>query len=101
MTTWTSANPGRHLYGCGMYKVQGFKKYSHFVWLDEEMNSRAKELISALLKNINEEKTTVKSYKAKEEELKMKVKMLKKQLKINWMLLFVMLFAFVGTTLMK
>jgi hypothetical protein len=59
--------------------------------LDEEMNSRAKELISALLKNINEEKATVKSYKAKEEELKMKVKMLKKQLKINWMLLFVML----------
>ena len=40
------------------------------------MNPRAKELISALLKNINEEKATVKSYKAKEEELKMKVKML-------------------------
>ncbi|CAL5205904.1 unnamed protein product [Lathyrus oleraceus] len=101
MTTWRNANPGRRFYGCGMYKVQGFKKYNHFVWLDEEMNPRAKELISALLKNINEEKARVKSYKVKEEELKMKVKMLKKQLKINWMLLFGMLFAFVGTTLMK
>lgn len=65
------------------------------------MNPRAKELISALLKNINKDKAMVKLCKAKEEELKRKVKMLKKQLKINWMLVFVMLFAFVGTTLMK
>ncbi|XP_050888518.1 uncharacterized protein LOC127093618 [Lathyrus oleraceus] len=101
MTAWRNANPGRHFYGCGMYKLQGFKKCNHFVWLDEEMNPRVKELISSLLKNINKEKAKVKSYKVKEEELKMKVKMLKKQLKINWMLLFVMLFAFVGTTLMK
>ncbi|XP_050919329.1 uncharacterized protein LOC127136858 [Lathyrus oleraceus] len=108
MTTWTYANPDRRFYGCGMYKirisidvytfnvngmVQGFKKCSHFIWLDEEMNPRVKELIYALLKNISEEKATVKSYKAKEEELKM--------LKINCMLLFFMLFAFVGTTLMK
>ncbi|CAL5193526.1 unnamed protein product [Lathyrus oleraceus] len=83
MTTWTNANPDRRFHGCEMYKVQGFKKCSHFVWLDEEMNPREKEVISALLKNINEEKATVKSYKVKEEELKMKVKMLKKQLKIN------------------
>ncbi|CAL5213710.1 unnamed protein product [Lathyrus oleraceus] len=101
MTTWTDANPGRRFYGCGMYKVQGFKKCSHFVWLDEEMNHRIKELIFSLLKNINEEKATVKFYKVKKEELKMKVKMLKKQLKINWMLLFAILFVFVGTTLMK
>ncbi|CAL5198568.1 unnamed protein product [Lathyrus oleraceus] len=80
MKAWTNANPGRRFYGCGMYKVQGFKKCSHLVWFDEEMNPRAKELISALLMNINEEKATVKSYKEKEEELKMKVKMLKKQL---------------------
>lgn len=43
------------------------------------MNPREKELISALLKNINEKKVTVKSYKAKEEELKV----LNKELKIN------------------
>lgn len=42
------------------------------------MNPRAKELIFALLKNINEEKVMVKYYKAKEEKLKMKVKLLKK-----------------------
>ncbi|CAL5188960.1 unnamed protein product [Lathyrus oleraceus] len=100
MTTWTDANPGRRFYGCRMYKVC-FKKCSHFVWLDEEMNPRAKQLIYAILKNINGEKATIKSYKAKEEELKMKVKMLKKQLKINWMLLLVMLFVFVRTILVK
>lgn len=77
--------------------IQCYKKCSHFVWLDDEMNHIAKELISALLNNINKENVNVKSYKAKEEELKM----LKKQLKINWILVFVMLFAFVGTSLMK
>lgn len=37
-----------------------------------------KELIYALLKNLNEDKEMINLYKAKEEELKMKVKMLKK-----------------------
>ncbi|CAL5184195.1 unnamed protein product [Lathyrus oleraceus] len=101
MTTWTNVNPGRRFYVCGMYKIQDFKKRSHFVWLDEEMNPREKELISALLNSINKEKATIKSYKGKEEELKIKLKMLKKLLKINSMLLFVMLFSFVRTTLMK
>lgn len=77
------------------------QKCNHFAWLDEEMSPGAEELMSALLKNLNEEKEMVNTYKAKEEELKAKVKILKKQLKINWILLFVMLFAFVGTTLMK
>ncbi|CAL5189794.1 unnamed protein product [Lathyrus oleraceus] len=101
MTARTDANSGHRFYGCGMYKIQGFKKCSHFVWLDEEINPMSKELSFALLKKINEEKVTIKSYKAKEEELKMKVKMLKKELKMNLMLLFVMLFAFVRTILMK
>lgn len=70
-----------HLQCC--LQVQGFKKCSHFVWLDEEMNPREKELISALLNSINKEKATVKSYKGKEEKLKIKLKMLKKPLKIN------------------
>lgn len=47
------------------------------------MNPREKELISALLNSINKEKATVKSYKGKEEKLKIKLKMLKKPLKIN------------------
>ncbi|KAI5405851.1 hypothetical protein KIW84_052568 [Lathyrus oleraceus] len=51
MTAWTVVNPGCCFYESGMYKVQGFKKCNHFVCLDEEMNPRAKELISALLKN--------------------------------------------------
>ncbi|KAI5433591.1 hypothetical protein KIW84_020758 [Lathyrus oleraceus] len=65
ITTRTNANPGRRFYGCGMYKIQGYKKCSHFIWLDEEMNPRTKKLIYTLLKNINEENVKVKSYKAK------------------------------------
>ncbi|CAI8601104.1 unnamed protein product [Vicia faba] len=60
MTAWTDSNPGRRFFGCGMYKVQGFKKCSNFVWLDEEMNPRAKEVIGNLLHNLNEEKQRVK-----------------------------------------
>ncbi|CAL5208386.1 unnamed protein product [Lathyrus oleraceus] len=42
MTAWTNVNPDRRSYGCGMYKIQRYKKYSHFVWLDEEMSLREK-----------------------------------------------------------
>ncbi|KAI5393592.1 hypothetical protein KIW84_060643 [Lathyrus oleraceus] len=53
MAAWADANSDRRFYECEMYKIQGFKKCNHFVWLDGETNPRAKELISALLKNIN------------------------------------------------
>lgn len=64
MTTWTDANPYRHFYGCGMYRVCiSFSIYVYrfkvntldmvqhlfifisidaFVWLDKEMNHREK-----------------------------------------------------------
>ncbi|CAK8543795.1 unnamed protein product [Lathyrus sativus] len=100
MTTWTDANLDRRFYGCGMYKVQGYKKCTHFAWLDEEMNPRTKELISALLKKLNKEKEMISTHKTKD-ELKIKVKILKKHLDINWILLFVIFFTFVGTTMMK
>ncbi|XP_058784700.1 uncharacterized protein LOC131659541 [Vicia villosa] len=91
MTVWTDTNPGRRFFGCGMYKVQGFKKCSNFVWLDEEMNPRAKEVISSLMQKLNEEKQRVKDSVAKEEELEMKMKLIKKQLKFNWVMTIVVL----------
>ncbi|CAI8595996.1 unnamed protein product [Vicia faba] len=101
MTAWTDSNPGRRFFGCGMYKVQGFKKCSNFVWLDEEMNPRAKEVIGNLLHNLNEEKQRVKESMVKEEETRMKIKFLKKQLKFNWFITIFVLVAFVATIIMK
>lgn len=65
-------------------QLQGFKKCINFVWLDEEMNPRAKEVISSLLKNLNDEKQRSKDSITKEKEMRMKMKLLKKQLKFNW-----------------
>ncbi|XP_058742591.1 uncharacterized protein LOC131615106 [Vicia villosa] len=101
MTVWTDSNPGRCFFGCGMYKIQGFKKCSQFVWWDEEMNPRAKEMISTLLQNLNEEKQRVKDSISKEEETKMKMKLLKKQLKFNLFVTIFVLVAFVVTIIMK
>ncbi|XP_058773526.1 uncharacterized protein LOC131647679 [Vicia villosa] len=101
MTSWTDSNPGRRFFGCGMYKIQGFKKCSNFVWLDEEMNPRAKEVISSLLQNLNEEKQRVKDSISKEEETRMKMKLLKKQLKFNMFVTIFVLVAFVATIIMK
>ncbi|XP_058779432.1 uncharacterized protein LOC131653335 [Vicia villosa] len=101
MTAWTDSNPGRRFYGCGMYKIQGFKKCSNFVWLDEEMNPRSKEVISSLLKNLNDEKQRSKDSIAKEEEMRMKMKMLKKQLKFNWSITIIMFVTLVAAIIMK
>ncbi|CAL5193368.1 unnamed protein product [Lathyrus oleraceus] len=70
MIAWTDANLGRCFYGCGMYKMQGYKKCSNFVRLDEEMNPRTKEVISSLLHNLNYEKLKVKDSIRKDEEMK-------------------------------
>ncbi|CAL5202549.1 unnamed protein product [Lathyrus oleraceus] len=101
MTTWTNVNPGRRFYGCGMYKIHGYKKCYHFVWLDEEINHRAKKVISTLMQNLTEEKKKVKNAKIRDEEMKMKMKFLKKRLKFNWMMTIIMLFALVASILMK
>ena len=48
--------------------MQGYKKCNHFVWLDEEMNSRAEEVISSLLQNLNDEKQKMKDAIRKDED---------------------------------
>ncbi|XP_058762845.1 ent-kaurenoic acid oxidase 1-like [Vicia villosa] len=82
-------------------EIQGFKKCSNFVWLDEEMNPRSKEVISSLLKNLNDEKQRSKDSIAKEEEMRMKMKMLKKQLKFNWSITIIMFVTLVAAIIMK
>ncbi|KAI5441161.1 hypothetical protein KIW84_010573 [Lathyrus oleraceus] len=101
MIAWTDAKPRRRFYGCEMYKMQGYQKRSHFVWLDEKMNPRVKEVLLSFLQNLNDEKQKVKDYIRKDEEIKMKMKLLKKHLKLNWMITIVVLIAYVISTMMK
>ena len=82
-------------------QIQGFKKCSNFVWLDEEMNSRAKEVISELLCKLDEEKQRAKDAISKEEELRMKMKLMKKHVKSNWFITVFVLVALVAALIMK
>ncbi|XP_058751367.1 uncharacterized protein LOC131624449 [Vicia villosa] len=101
MTSWIDTNPGRRFYGCGMYKLQGFKKCNNFIWLDEEMNTREKEVISSLIHNLEEEKQRAKNASMKEEEMRTKMKLMKKQLKFNWSITILVLVALVIAIIMK
>lgn len=79
--------------------MQGYKKCSHFIWLDEEMNPKENEVISSLLQNLNDKKQKVKYANIKDEEMKMKMKLLKKH--FNWMSIIFVLIALVASTTMK
>ncbi|KHN13130.1 hypothetical protein glysoja_048800, partial [Glycine soja] len=54
VTSWTEDNPGRHFYGCGLYKVTGRKGCNYFEWHDPLGNSCEKRIIVALMKKVNE-----------------------------------------------
>ncbi|XP_058768557.1 uncharacterized protein At4g04775-like [Vicia villosa] len=81
MTSWTDANPGRRFYGCGMYKIQGYKRCNHFVWYDEEMGPRAKDMISKLNQRLNIANLKIDEGKIQEDELNRKIKKLNTEMK--------------------
>ncbi|XP_058752409.1 uncharacterized protein LOC131625578 [Vicia villosa] len=72
MTSWTDVNRRRCFYGCGMYEIQRYKRCNYFVWYDEEMCLRAKDMISTLIQRLNNAKVKIDEY-----ELNMKIKYLK------------------------
>ncbi|CAK8535473.1 unnamed protein product [Lathyrus sativus] len=78
ITVWTYVNSSHRFYGCGMYKIQGYKKCNHFIWLDEEINHIAKEVISTLMHNLTNVKQKVKDVNFRDEEMKMEMEILKK-----------------------
>ncbi|CAL5205188.1 unnamed protein product [Lathyrus oleraceus] len=59
MTAWTDLNLDRRFFGCATYKKQEYKRCSHFVWYDEEMSQRDKELISSMHQKLNQEKVNL------------------------------------------
>ncbi|KAI5421893.1 hypothetical protein KIW84_045370, partial [Lathyrus oleraceus] len=74
-TEWNDLNPGRHFFGCGMYK--GYKRCSHFVWYDEEMCQQANEVIFSMHKKSNQENVKFNKVIIREDQLKLKIKFLK------------------------
>ncbi|CAL5211919.1 unnamed protein product [Lathyrus oleraceus] len=101
MTLWTDANPICRLYGRGMYKLQGHKRCNHFVWYDEEMTPRSKELISSFHERLGLEKIKVNECKHKEDELKKEIKFLKIQLKFTIGFMIVLLIGLVATSVLN
>ncbi|XP_058733768.1 uncharacterized protein At4g04775-like [Vicia villosa] len=74
MTSWTDSNPGRRFYGCGMYKIQGYKRCNHFVWYDEKLGPRAKEMISTLKQKLKIANLKIDAAKIQEDEMSKKIR---------------------------
>ncbi|KAH1221570.1 hypothetical protein GmHk_12G034953 [Glycine max] len=72
VTSWTEDNPGKHFYGCGLYKVTGRKMYNYFEWHDPITNSRQKRIIVALVKKVDELNLREKDLQTKINDMKMK-----------------------------
>ncbi|CAK8567697.1 unnamed protein product [Lathyrus sativus] len=95
MTAWTDQNSGHHFFGCGMYKNQRYKRCSHFVWYDEEMSQRAKEVISPMHQKLNQEKVKLNEAIVREDQLKLKIKYLKVMNKFTMRMTLVLLIGLV------
>ncbi|KHN20536.1 hypothetical protein glysoja_029549, partial [Glycine soja] len=58
VTSWTEDNPGKHFYGCGLYKVRnnlvGRKGCNYFEWHDPVANICQKKITVTLMKKVDE-----------------------------------------------
>ena len=97
MTSWTHENPGRRFYGCGIFKVMRKKGCNYFQWVDEEMSSRAKEMVRSLKDKNEELMDLIRDTKKNEEMLKMKIKFMGYFLILSLLLLLLVVFVFVTT----
>ncbi|XP_058783009.1 uncharacterized protein LOC131657635 [Vicia villosa] len=101
MTSWTDSNPGRRFFGCGMYKVQGRKRCSHFVWYDDELSSRAKEIIYSLQKKLEHERARLDEANTKVAEMKTKLNAMNLLMKFSVSMTLVMAVGLVMLNVMK
>lgn len=74
---------------------------SHFIWYDEEMTLREKEMIFSLDQRLSLKKNNVNECKLKEDKLNMKIKFLNMQLKFTYVISFVLLICLVAESVMK
>ncbi|XP_058751201.1 uncharacterized protein LOC131624270 [Vicia villosa] len=101
MTSWTDSNPGKHFFGCGMYKVQGHKRCSHFVWYDDELSSRAKKIIYSLQKKLEHERARLDEANTKVAEVKTKLNAMNLLMKFSVSMTLVMAVGLVMLNVMK
>ncbi|XP_058755783.1 uncharacterized protein LOC131628997 [Vicia villosa] len=101
MTSWTDSNLGRRFFGCGMYKVHGHKRCSHFVWYDDELSSRAKEIIYSLQKKLEHERDRLDEANTKVADVKMKLNAMNLLMKFSVSMTLVMAVGLVMLNVMK
>ncbi|CAI8609745.1 unnamed protein product [Vicia faba] len=93
--------PRSTLFLCGMYKVQGYKRCSHFIWYDDEISSRAKEIINTLQKKLDQERAKVDEANIKVPEVKTKLNSINLMMKFSVLITFVLAIGLVLSTVMK
>ncbi|CAK8578578.1 unnamed protein product [Lathyrus sativus] len=74
-TAWTSENPGRRFYGCGLFKLQGIKG-CFFYWYNDKIPERSKEVVNSFLKKVNKLKKKDSLTKKSDDDMKKKNKLL-------------------------
>nr|XP_004514120.1 uncharacterized protein LOC101491956 [Cicer arietinum] len=79
-TSWILENPRRIFYGYGLFKIYGKKACKCFDSFDDETSDRTKEVILSLLKKIDEMKKKKNESKIIENDLKMNIKCIEKEL---------------------
>ncbi|CAK8537398.1 unnamed protein product [Lathyrus sativus] len=101
MTSWTYDNPGRRFHGCGNFKVMRKKGCNYFQWVDEDMSSRAKDVIRSLKDKNEELMDVIKDIKKNEDLLKMKIRFMYYFVGLSLMVVFLIVFALVATHVLK
>ncbi|CAK8576713.1 unnamed protein product [Lathyrus sativus] len=101
MTSWTYDNPGRRFHGCDNFKVMRKKGCNYFQWVDEDMSSRAKDVIRSLKDKNEELMNVIKDIKKNEDLLKMKIRFMYYFVGLTVMFVFLIVFALVATHVLK
>ncbi|CAK8577851.1 unnamed protein product [Lathyrus sativus] len=101
MTSWTYDNPGRRFHGCGNFKVMRKKGYNYFQWVDEDMSSRAKDVIRSLKDKNEELMDVIKDIKKNEDLLKMNIWFMYYFVGLSLMFVFLIVFSLVATHVLK
>ncbi|XP_058767105.1 uncharacterized protein LOC131640709 [Vicia villosa] len=101
LTSWTDSNPDRCFFGHGMYKVQGHKRCSRYVWYDDELSSRAKEIISSLQKKLDQKRARVDEDNIKVAKVKMKLNAMNLMMKFSVSMTYVLAVGLVMLNVMK
>ncbi|CAK8567644.1 unnamed protein product [Lathyrus sativus] len=101
MMSWTYDNLERRFHGCGNFKVMRKKGCIYFQWFDEDVSSRAKDVIRSLKDNNEELMDVIKDIKKNEDLLMMKIRFMYYFVGLSVMFVFLIVFVLVATHVLK